>query len=311
MKIVTAGSAFIDIDAYGGCIAYAELLQLSGQSAKAVTTAPLNESVTSMIRSWKAPFETKYAPSPEDEYILIDVSDPEFFDPFVSIDKVIEIIDHHAGYEDFWTNKIGGAAHIEFIGAACTLVYERWKAAGKLSEISPLSARLLLFGIIDNTLDLKSDLTTDRDRVAYDDLSKLAQLPKDWKANYFQEYQQAIEQNIKKALRNDYKFLPDKLELILPKVIGQIIVWDGGGKEFIERHQQAMRSIFDSITPSWAMNVIAIMENKNYILADNLNVQAMLSDLMGISFNGNVASTDRLWLRKEILKAGFENLKAK
>lgn len=38
MKIVTSGSKYIDIDAYAGIIAYANLLNLNGISAKAVST---------------------------------------------------------------------------------------------------------------------------------------------------------------------------------------------------------------------------------------------------------------------------------
>ena len=43
MKIVTAGSRYIDIDAYAGCIAYANLLNLKGIQAKAVSTAKISE----------------------------------------------------------------------------------------------------------------------------------------------------------------------------------------------------------------------------------------------------------------------------
>ena len=46
MKIVTSGSRYIDIDAYASCIAYANLLNLKGIEAKAVSTAKINESIT-------------------------------------------------------------------------------------------------------------------------------------------------------------------------------------------------------------------------------------------------------------------------
>lgn len=59
MKIVTSGAPYMDIDAYGGCVAYAELLRILGSHARAVSTAPLNESISKTVRSWQAPLQSK------------------------------------------------------------------------------------------------------------------------------------------------------------------------------------------------------------------------------------------------------------
>ena len=93
MRIITSGSSYADIDAYGGCVAYAELLQKQGIAAQAVTTAPLNESISKTIRSWQAPIETSYTPSDSDTYTLIDVSESEYFDKIVTHTQIEEIID--------------------------------------------------------------------------------------------------------------------------------------------------------------------------------------------------------------------------
>src|SRR5258708_3325740 len=100
MIIVTAGSDFVDIDAYGGCVSYAELLQKQGIDAKALSTAPLNESITPTVLSWGADFDDKYKPNPEDNFVVIDVSNPEFFEKSLVQDRIIGIIDHHTGHED-------------------------------------------------------------------------------------------------------------------------------------------------------------------------------------------------------------------
>ncbi len=52
MRIVTSGSRYLDIDAYAGIIAYAELLQRQGQSAQAASAAPWNESIPAKVRAW-------------------------------------------------------------------------------------------------------------------------------------------------------------------------------------------------------------------------------------------------------------------
>ena len=51
MKIVTSGSAYLDIDAYAGCIACAELLNVLGEPAKALSSAPLNDSICASLRA--------------------------------------------------------------------------------------------------------------------------------------------------------------------------------------------------------------------------------------------------------------------
>lgn len=120
MRIVTSRARYIDIDAYAGCVAYAELLEIQGEEARAVSTAPLNESITKTVRSWPAKFSTDYSPSVRDEYIVIDVSDPEHFDIFVQLTRVTEIIDHHPGFEQYWHEKLGEKAQIERVGSVAT-----------------------------------------------------------------------------------------------------------------------------------------------------------------------------------------------
>ena len=136
MKIVTSGRRYIDIDAYAGCIAYANLLNLKGISAKAVSTAKINESITPSLLKLSNKLE-QYEKSDNDEFIIIDVSNKDFFDDIVAEDKVIEVIDHHIGCEEYWQNKKKKKANIEFIGAVATLIvelYEKEKLIEKMTK---------------------------------------------------------------------------------------------------------------------------------------------------------------------------------
>ena len=108
MIVVTSGKKYIDIDAYAGCIAYAKLLNLQGIEAKAISTAKLNESIIPSFMKLSSKLD-EYKPSNEDEYVIIDVSNKDYFDTFVKEEKIIRIIDHHVGYEEYWKNKIGRA----------------------------------------------------------------------------------------------------------------------------------------------------------------------------------------------------------
>jgi nanoRNase/pAp phosphatase (c-di-AMP/oligoRNAs hydrolase) len=139
----------------------------------------------------------------------VDVSDPDYIKDSVPLDRVTEVYDHHAGFEAYWQERIGDGAHIEFIGAAATLIYREWKASGLQDQMSPASARLLIAAILDNTLNLTSSNTTDEDRAVFAALCRHADVDADWRAAYFTEVQSAVEADLKNALMGDLKTLRD------------------------------------------------------------------------------------------------------
>jgi inorganic pyrophosphatase/exopolyphosphatase len=299
VKIITSGSKYIDIDAYAGIVAYTELLKLHGIQAKGVSTAVWNESISKTVRSYNASFAADYKANDEDSFTLIDVSEPEYFDKIVDAAKVDEIIDHHPGFEKYWQELIGDKAHIEFIGAACTLVYERWLAAGLADKMSDTSAKLLVTGILDNTLNFKAHVTTDRDKAAYKALVAHAHVPDSWTAQYFTECQEAILADAEAAIRNDSKTLSFRT-FSHPLSVGQLVVWDAN--EVIRRYQGAIEQVLSAVKPNWFMNLVSVGEGSSYFVCNNPTVQDWVAELLGVKFEGDIAKADRLWLRKEIIK---------
>lgn len=302
LQIITSGSAYLDIDAYAGCIAYAELLNLQGREAKAVSSAPFNESITRTILSWSAKLD-QYIPKEDDEFILIDISDINFLDSIVNREKIVEVIDHHPGFEFFWAKKLGEKADIEFIGACCTRIFERWQAADLLPKISRDSARLLATGILDNTLNLKANITTDRDKRAYEKLAQISKLSVDWPRQYFSESQSSIESNLEQAIENDIKALDPTS--YLPNKLGQLVVWDA--KRILLNNREVIDRAFESKSQDWILNLISINENRSYFVARNSFSQKKFAKLFGLVFNSGIATTDRLWLRKEIIRESILN----
>lgn len=300
MKVVTAGPSFLDIDAYACAIAYAELLHLKGEDAIAYSSAAPNESVTKTIRSWDASFLTDYTPSDKDTFILVDVSDPDYLDKAVSIDRVEEVIDHHVGFEDFWQNRIGDKTDIEFIGAACTQVYEKWLTADLVDSMSETSARLLISGILDNTLNFKAAVTTTRDTAAYEDLLRIARLPEDWTTQYFTECQESILDDIERALSLDTKMM--KFNNIRTDTIafGQLVVWSG--EQVIGEYRSSIEATMAMRSDNWFVNVVSIDEGRSYFICSNGIVQEWAEKILDVSFTNNVSHAPRLWLRKEIFK---------
>lgn len=305
MKVVTSGLNYLDIDAYAGCIAYAELLNIQDIPAIAFSSATINESVTNTIRSWEVQFSTDYAVKDDDTFIIIDVSEPDYLDKVVVLDKVEEIIDHHLGFEVYWRSLIGDEAEIEFIGAACTQVYEKWQAAGLQDKMSFTSARLLISGILDNTLNFKATVTTERDRIAYTELLKVANLPDDWTAQYFTECQAAILDDVASSIVNDTKTQIFKNLELKNIAIGQLVVWDA--KDILERYQGTIRQTIEQINKEWFVNIVSISEGKSYFLSENNEIKKWAEKVLDVKFNETLAVANRLWLRKEIVKQDIDH----
>jgi inorganic pyrophosphatase/exopolyphosphatase len=303
VKIITSGTPYIDIDAYAGGIAYAELQSILGFDAIAVSSSTLNESITEETRSWDVEFSSRYTPSTEDTFTLIDVSDPSHFDPIVDLNRVEAVIDHHPGYEEFWNSRVGTDAHIEFIGAACTQVCELWEHAGLLDNMSQNSARLLVCGILDNTLNFSASVSTDRDVAAYKKLLPIAKLPENWVEKYFSDCSTAITKDFSSALGNDTK----KLQFLTYEretAVGQIVVWDAS--KIIDDYSEQIEKVLGALRPDWFINIVSVSEGKSRFYAKNDSVKQWLAQLLTISFEGDIAEANRLWLRKEILKQDID-----
>ncbi|HUS26705.1 MAG TPA: hypothetical protein VMY99_05150 [Nevskiaceae bacterium] len=303
MRVVTSGSTYIDIDGYAGIVAYAELLQTQGVTAIAATSAVPNQSVPTVVQAWQAPLQTDYTSGPDDTFTIIDISDIDFFDKMVVPDRVDEVIDHHLGHEAYWRAHLGKKAQIEFVGAACTLIFERWEAAGLLTKMSQVSARLLVCGILDNTLNFKARVTATRDRHAYKQLLPVASLPQDWPAQYFSACQQTILANVVNAIRDDAKILTFAGQTA-PFGVGQIVIWDA--RQVMPQVQTAAQEIMPHKQSPWFINVVSISEGKSYFVCTDQKLQDWLANLLGVTFKNNIARATRLWLRKEIMKQSMK-----
>lgn len=304
MILVTSGAKYLDIDAYACCIAYAELLQLRAKDAQAISTAVLNKSITPSLRALPVAIDTHYQSHKDDTYVLVDLSDPDQFDTIVDLTQVEEVFDHHPGFEQYWSKKLGDRSHIEFLGAAATLIYEQWQQFGKFNAMSQSSAKLLAAAILDNTLNFGAGTTTQRDKSAYHLLSKHASLDDAWAAQYFSECQQGVAADLPKALQNDTKFLkfanlPEKL------CVGQLAVWDASS--LIANELPTIATTLSAMQSEWFVNIISISEGYSYFLTPSSVIQQWLHELLGVNFEGDAAKADKLWLRKEIIKAAQES----
>jgi nanoRNase/pAp phosphatase (c-di-AMP/oligoRNAs hydrolase) len=293
--IVTSGHAFTDIDALACAISYSELLRLKGKKAKAILPGPLNKTVTEKIKKWNLDYSCESNLDPTDDYffVLVDISDQGYFAKFVRPEKIIEIFDHRSGSKNLWKKRLKNNSHIELVGACATLIWEEFKKAKKDSEISEISANLISTAIIANTLNFQASVTTSRDRKAFEELSKYTKLPKDWARLYFRDKDKEIDKDIESSIRNDLKG---------PKpFIAQLELWNA--KRVISKHHKKIVKIMQSYDPTdWFLTAPSISESKNYLIAQDKKIKKILQKNINVKFAGDIGTTNKLWLRKEIVQ---------
>lgn len=300
-KIITSTDKFIDIDGLACAVAYRELLTLKGEKSDIVFTVDFNQSVSETIRKWAKGIKRsipKTFKKEDCEYILLDISDPAHFDICVDNDKIIEVFDHHFGFETMWKEKLGKNSHIEAVGATSTLIFEQIKKNGLIEKLSGNVARLLYTAIVSHTLYFHAQITTKRDKMAANELLKMANLPADWLTQYYFEIEKFRHENPGLAIENDTKF--QEINGI-KYAIGQAELWDS--KPFVFNYKdQIMNSLKRTGTESAFLTAPSISEGRNYIIAIDPKVKALLNKVIGAVFEGDFGQTDKLWLRKEIIR---------
>jgi len=316
--VVTSGKKYIDIDAYGAMVGYAELLKKQGEEAVAVTSGILNESIPPLILELGLPLvaDENFKVKPTDSFIMMDTSGSDYMDPIVEIDQIVEIIDHHVSEERavFWLARLPADKYQnEHVGAVATQVFERWEAAGKLEEMTPGIAKALLAGILDNTLNLEGEITRERDRVAYHWLMEIAGVDESWNQEYFRQCQELIMSDLDAAVINDLSVWDEKWSL--GKVFCQLTLWDG--EQLVSQIRVACEKLLrPRYGKSWLMNVIDISQQRSYIFSggDKGTERNMEENCWHgkVKFKDDMAVTlDRAWMRKELFHELEKSLRGK
>ncbi len=295
MIVITVGKSYIDIDGYASSIAYRELLKMKGIESKFVSDAILNYSITDSLKN--IPYTTdNYDVESDDKFIILDLSDKSYFPSFVNEDNIIEIIDHHPGYEDYWNNILGNKAIIKPIGSVATIIVEKYEQEGLLDKMNKDVAKLLMAAILDNTLNFTANITTPRDKEAYKKLEELTH-EYNYSSIYFSECQKYIEDNLKESINNDIKI--QEVNKNLPKVFGQLTIWD---VEKLIQQKDIINQIMNNYSSEWTLNIISLKDNSSYIMYSNNEIKNKLEQLLSCYDKDGVLIKTPAMLRKEIMK---------
>lgn len=288
---------YADIDVYASIIAYADLLNQRGKAAKTYISVAPNYSVPEALRVPKQENKT-FNLQPDDEAIILDISIPEEINRLVPDRQILEIIDHHPGYEAYWHERIGNKAIIEKIGAVATSIFEWWSECWDYDKMSPEIAKLLLGAILDNTLNFNAQITTERDHAAAHQLAKIAKtnLP-DFTTWYFSEVSQTIIADLQSSLLQDCKTvtLPTDQSKF---TFCQLTLWD---VKSIIKQQAKITQIMNEHHKSWLVSILCISEKRNYIIASSPEIRAYLTKLLNLNPTEDWLTSSQLYLRKEII----------
>lgn len=298
--IVTAGDARADIDVLACATAYAELLRLEGKDALAVVSSQYTVSVTPTVLSYGGDYVTTCEPRDDDEFVMVDISEVDHFAAFVKHDRIREIYDHRFfGQEKHWQEALGEHAHIERVGSCATLIWEQVVARGHTDALSTASKQLLASAMVSNTMNFHASVTTERDINAFAEVSSLAGFTdEEWVSRYFVEQEVCIVRDLPTLLPADTKI--QKLSTGEAIAIGQLELWNA--KHFVDIYVSDMEMIMKKLGISkWFVTVPSIAQDKNYIYTSDAATQSLLEAALNIHFIDNLATTDALIMRKEMI----------
>ena len=296
--VVTSGYKGADADVFACVPAYTELLRLQGFDAIPVITGDFTSSVTPSLLNSGAKYEKSYLPDGTEKFVLVDISEAEYFAKFVDLERVSEVYDHRRGYEDYWKEKIGSGAHIELVGACGTLIWEEFKKRNQAGRISQTSARLLLASIVSNTINFQASVTTERDRQAFQELQAIANLPADWAKEYFLEQEEIFLANFKTYIESDIKVFKSAGRDF---VIAQIELWDA--EKAVSRTEEIAEIMGKYGATPWIVIIHDIARGFDYIFSRSEEGKAAVSAKFGFLFTGDFARTEKPVMRKELVAA--------
>ena len=294
MIVLTVGKSYVDIDGYASCLAYRELLKIKGIESKFVTHASLNYSITKSLMNLPYSIDN-YKVNEEDEFIILDLSNKDFFPDFVRKEKIIELIDHHPGFEKYWNDKLNENSIIEQIGSVATIIVEKYEQSSLIEKMDKSIAKLLMAAILDNTLNFTAKITNDRDIKAYCKLQSITG-ELDFANEYFNECQNTILGNLQESIINDLKY--QKTNNYLPDTFGQLTIWDING---LQSKMDKVKQIMYDKSEKWIINIICLKDNTSYVIYSDNKVRNRFNELFNCYYNDELLILKPAKLRKEIM----------
>ncbi len=199
---------------------------------------------------------------PKTKLIMVDHNEPDQSVPGIEEAEVVEIIDHH---------RLGAAKtrhpiyiRCEPLGSTCTIIYNLFVRNDV--PIGESLAKVMLSGIVSDTIMLKSPTTTFEDFTAVQDLCAIANIPemRDFGERMFSSGASLAKEDPRKMLESDFKQYE---EFGVRFGIGQVEVTTLSDLEdYREKYLMELEQLKRSYALTWAM----------FLITDVVKEQSML-----------------------------------
>ena len=295
-----------DVDGIGAMYAYAELLRKNGENAEYYFEGKLKKEAEIILNIFNIKLNPIDNVGEDDEIVMVDNNELNFLPKCIKKEKIIEIIDHHVRCN--WIDEFPDIkCQIEFIGAAATLVAERYKLSGEIP--SREAAILMYYGIISNTMNLKIKMTNKRDIEMAEWLKSFAPEINDDVTKKIFIKKSEIGDNLEEEMEIGFKnrFVTIKWS------IGQLEV--ANAEEFIQKYYNDIMGIMDKVSKCndidyISTNIMDVLNGYNILIAGNEKTKNLIEDnFEDLKFENMMAKSDRFYSRKEIVKVIAERYK--
>lgn len=283
-----------DLDCVASAYAYSEFLNKKGEKANYFISGMVQSEVDIVCSMFNIKLANVIKKVEDEQVIVVDINTYSSID-FVNIEQVIEVIDHHPKSSDVFRNAV---VDIEQIGAVCTIIAERYKKDN--ISISRESAILLYYGIISNTVNLNSKVTTPRDIDMCEWLKKqCVEIDDNLISKIFEEKSKFDIQDLRRMMEVEEKFILGNDELI----IGQLELTDA--KKFLRKYKTNIDSILNEVKNQYGvslifLNIIDILMGYHIIYSPYSDTINYLEEKYQFQFNGDIFIENKIVLRKEI-----------
>jgi len=283
-----------DLDGVACAVAYSEFLNKQNTLSKPWYNGNPDAEARYLIDLCKGViYANKTEVSEASKFILVDASGLEGLPVEVNPEKIVEVIDHrfHHNAQNLFLNA---KLQIESVGAAATLIVEKF-VQEKL--IPSYESGIMLYGAIhSNTSCLKGTITTDRDKEASSWLEKNIAIPDNFLDNQFAARRNDLVIDLNFSIRQERK------EYSHPSgeyAISQL-EFHGSGKVLNEKLEQ-IENYVQTLLPRTMLNMVDLETNCTYIFTVDSGLKELLSDKIGVTFLNNIATTNGIILRKQIV----------
>jgi manganese-dependent inorganic pyrophosphatase len=297
MNMITTTYKDPDLDGYGCAMAYAELLRATGKDAQAHIWGTPHIEVQWLISEFDLPLANGPTEDTDADVILLDASYSKDLPEPLRVERVTEIIDHRvASHLDAFTNSTN---QIELIGAAATLVAERFKK--QKIEPSKESALYLLGGILSNTQNF-SGISTDRDKKMADWLWSISKAPQDLAMQMFKAKSDLSGERLRDTLFGDLKTMSIHGNTV---AIGQLEII--GISKLISERKDELTSALTEIqvqekSDYTFINMKDLDTNISTILCNDDKTAKLLSTIPDANSSDLIITSPTMTLRKQMSK---------